>query len=444
MAKLFGTDGIRGIVNEKLTAQLAFNLGKAYAIVLQNTAKYKKILVGRDTRISGQMLCSAFVAGLNSMGFSAILPNVLPTPAHSFLTRTLEVDGGVMLTASHNPPEHNGIKFCDENGNKLSKEIQEEIERVAFNIDSYLGCEPMQVGGFEQNEDLLANWVNHVVETLDLPNFEGLKIALDTANGAGSAVIPYVYKMLGAKVIAFNNEGDGSKINRDCGSLHLDKFIAECVANDVFLGFSFDGDADRVMVIDGKGNIIDGTDLMYIFANYLNKKGELKGNVISTIVTNCGLENSLEKLGIKLTRTQVGGQYIQREMLATGANLGGEENGHIMLGQVGTESDGMSVSLFLLKILLETKEPLQQLLAGLIRTKVVNSDVRVSERQKQEVESGVLTDFVDELENSLNNSGRIVVRTSGTESLVRVLVEGEDEAELKRINDLIVQKINEL
>ena len=197
MAKLFGTDGIRGIVNEKLTAQLAFNLGKAYAIVLQNTAKYKKILVGRDTRISGQMLCSAFVAGLNSMGFSAILPNVLPTPAHSFLTRTLEVDGGVMLTASHNPPEHNGIKFCDENGNKLSKEIQEEIERVAFNIDSYLGCEPMQVGGFEQNEDLLANWVNHVVETLDLPNFEGLKIALDTANGAGSAVIPYVYKMLG-------------------------------------------------------------------------------------------------------------------------------------------------------------------------------------------------------------------------------------------------------
>ena len=443
--KLFGTDGIRGIANEKLTAQLAFNMGQAFAVSLNKDAKYKKIIIGRDTRVSGQMLSCAFVAGLNSMGFSAILPNVLPTPALSYLTKTLEVDGGVMITASHNPAEHNGLKFYDCNGCKLSLQKQAELEEIYFNIDSYLGCSPMEVGGMEFNDDLLKLWVDHIVSVLELKSLKGLKIALDTANGASYAVAPYIFKMLGAQVICYNNNCDGININRDCGSTHMEQFVAECVANDVDFGFSFDGDADRMMTVAKGGKILDGTDLMYIFAKYLKDKNKLiDDTLVTTIVTNCGLEHSLEKLGIKTIRTQVGGIHIQTEMLKNGYNLGGEENGHIMVGDVNSESCGITSSLFLLKIILDTNLTIQDLLKDLQRSLIASSNVYVSERQKQEVAKGALNDLVNELEAELGNSGRIVLRPSGTECLIRTLVEGDNQEQLDKINSVLENAVKNI
>ena len=443
--KLFGTDGIRGIANEKLTAQLAFNMGQAFAVSLSKNANFKKVIVGRDTRISGQMLSCAFVAGLNSMGFSAILPGILPTPALSYLTKTLDVDGGVMITASHNPAEHNGLKFYNSNGEKLSLAQQAELEETYFNIDSCLGCAPLEIGGMDFDEDLLKLWVDHVESTLDIKSLNGFKIALDTANGAGFAVIPYVFKMLGAQVICYNNKNDGININRDCGSTHMEKFVAECVANNVDYGFSFDGDADRMMAVTKDGKIIDGTDMMYIFAKYLKEKNLLKDDIlVTTIVTNCGLENSLHDLGINVLRTQVGGIHIQTEMLKNSYNLGGEENGHIMVGDVNSESCGLTSSLFLLKIIIEKNESASELLKGLERTLIASSNVYVSERQKQEVAKGVLNDLVNELETELGNSGRIVLRPSGTECLIRTLVEGDDQDKIDKINNILENAVKNI
>lgn len=444
MGNLFGTDGIRGIANEKITAETALNLGKAFAINLSKNACFRRVIVGCDTRVSGQMLVSAFVAGLNSQGFSAVLPNILPTPALSYLTRSLDVDGGVMITASHNAPEFNGIKFYDKDGNKLEKAEQDEIEKIYFEIDSYLGCEPMEIGNNEENEDLTKLWVDHLIDTLKMPSLNGVKIALDCANGAAYAVAPYVFKSLGAVVTSYNNFDDGSQINVDCGSTHIDGFISACVSNGVDWGFSFDGDADRVLAVTSAGELIDGTDMLYIFAKYLKEKGALPHDtVVSTIITNCGLEHSLAKLGINVVSTQVGGLFIQREMLAHGYVLGGEENGHIMYDSISPESCGITAALLLLKIVSECGN-VEKLLAGLERTKVVNADIPVSERQKVKVASGALDDYVNEFENALGSKGRIVVRPSGTESVVRVLVEGDDLKLLNNICKKLVDKVDSI
>ena len=445
MPKLFGTDGIRGIANEKMTANLAFNLGKAFGIILNETSIHKKVLIGRDTRISGQMLSSAFCAGLNSVGFSALIVGVLPTPATSYLTKILDVDGGVMITASHNPAEYNGIKFYDSLGNKLDKNTQNKIEELITNLDSFLYCPPHEVGTQEYNEDLTKLWVDHIIKTSQIKSLNGLKIALDTANGASFAVAPYIFKKLNAKTFIYNDSDDGKLINLNCGSQHTEKFIENCIKNDVDFGFSFDGDADRVIAVGKNGKIFDGTDLMFIFANYLKSKNQLNSNtVVSTIVTNCGLENSLQKDDITLIRTNVGGIYIQTKMQELSLSLGGEENGHIMLSEFGAESDGISTALFLLKIAIDENFSIEDTLSNLTRTLVKNSDIPVSERQKQLVESGELQDFVTELEKDLDNSGRIVVRTSGTEPLVRILVEGEDEEKLENLNHILAQKVKNL
>ncbi len=445
MGNLFGTDGIRGVANEKVTALMAYNLGKALAIHLLRTAKYKVVLVGRDTRVSGEMIFSALSAGLNEMGFSVLTTGVLPTPALSYLTRTLEVDAGVMITASHNPATHNGVKLYDSDGRKMPQDMQAEIEKIYADIESYRGVEPENIGGVEQNDDLLRLWVDYIIEALKMPKLNGLKIALDTANGAGSAVIPFVFKLLGARGMAFNNSLDGSLINRDCGSVHAEKFASVVVNAGADYGFSFDGDADRVLVINRDGRILDGSDMMYIFARYLHEKGELHGDtLVSTTITNCGLESSLNSFGIKMVRTNVGGLFIENEMLAKNYNLGGEENGHIMYSDVNGESCGLTAALLLLKIVIEKKKSAVDLLEGLKRTKIATADVIVSERQKVEIEKGALDDFVNELEDTLGSAGRIIVRPSGTERVIRVLVEGENESVLNLLRDKIAREIEKI
>lgn len=443
MGKLFGTDGIRGIANEKLTAELAFNLGKSFAIYLSKTAKFRKVVIGTDTRISGQMLCFAFVSGLNSMGFSAILAGIVPTPALSCLAKMLEVDGGVMITASHNSAEYNGFKFYDCNGLKTTQIFQDEVEKIYTEIDSYRGCEPIGIGGAEE-KDLLKIWVDNIVESLDNPKFDGYKIALDTANGATYAVAPYIFKMLGAITTTFNNSKNGALINKNCGSTHIEGFIAECVASGVDFGFSFDGDGDRVLVVCKNGEVLDGADLMYIFANYLHQKGVLKGEkIVSTIITNCGLEDSLKKCGIEMLRTPVGSGSVQQAMIENDLIFGAEESGHIMLSQ-GSEACGITTALMFLKIIKETGKDINELLEGFERSSVVKTDIAVSERQKIEVENNILDDLVAELEEELGCFGRIVLRTSGTESVVRIVVEGKDQYMLENINDRLVKAVQDL
>ncbi len=430
MRKLFGTDGIRGIANEKLTAEGALKLGKAFAVNLSKNARYKKVLIVKDTRVSGDMLVTGFISGLNSMGYSAIVTEILPTPAVSFLVNTIEVDGGVMITASHNPPIYNGIKFYNAEGEKISLEEQDNIERIYYDIENFLGCEPTSIGSIEYM-DLGKLWVDHILNSLKMPSLSGFKIALDLANGATYNIVPYVFKRLGAHIMSYNDTDCGLYINADCGSTHYEKFVTECVKNQVDFGFTFDGDGDRVLVVLSNGRVLDGSDILYIFARYLYKHHRLeKDTLVTTKIANCGLEQSLNKAGIKVVRTEVGGLFIREEMLKSKFNLGGEENGHIILGDVGAESCGLTTVLLLLKIIIEENCTAIKLLEGLERTEMVTADIPVSDRQKALVGSGVMDDYIAALEEELASQGRIVVRASGTEDVVRVLVEGYDREKL--------------
>lgn len=443
--QLFGTDGIRGVVGEKLTKELAYNIGRAYGIAIRDEAKHKRILLGRDTRTSGEMLATAVSEGLNSVGFDVVSAGILPTPAHNYLSKTLAVDGGVMITASHNPPEHNGIKFCGIDGGKLPENLQQKIEDITLEIDKYKDITVARLGQAITDTRLPNLWVEYILSTLWHPDFSGIKVALDTANGAGYEVIPETFRRTGAEVLVFYNESTGKNINRDCGSTNVDKFAKICLKNNADIGFSFDGDADRIMVVAKDGRIIDGTDLMFIFGKYYAQNDKLVGNtVVSTIITNSGLESSLGALGINFVRTKVGGQYIQREMQEHGYVIGGEENGHLMLGDIGEGSDGMCVGLYLLKIMQKCKCDVLSLLEGLERAKIAKSDLHVTESQKSAVDNGALDSLTNELSGVLGDNGRIIVRTSGTETVVRVLVEGKDQDMLDAINKIIDYKIASL
>lgn len=427
----FGTDGIRGVVGEKLTATLAQRIGKAYGQALLDAGEKGKILIGRDTRTSGKMLFDAVSGGLNKMGFDVVDAGIITTPAHNYLTRAGEFVGGVMITASHNPATHNGIKLCDQHGKKCSIEFLENVERRLEQADDLSAEECGKISVFA---DLGLDWVDFILKSLDYPDLSGLRVALDLANGAGYELIPEGYRRAGADVVVCNAESDGVNINNNCGSVNVDKFVPVVLENRADVGFSFDGDADRIMAVDRYGRIIDGTDMMYILGMYYAEKGKLVGDtVVSTIITNQGLENSLNRHGLKLSRTAVGGQYVQREMDSKGFCVGGEENGHMMLADIGEGSDGMCVGLYLLKIMREKNCDLGDLLKGLIRTNVAKSDLTVTETQKQKVNDGAVRDFVAKQHALLGTDGRIIVRTSGTECVVRVLVEGQNQPLLDQI-----------
>ena len=443
--KLFGTDGIRGIVGEKLTEELAYRIGRAYGLVLASSGKRCSVLLGRDTRVSGQTLMENVARGLNSARVDVVIAGILPTPAHTYLSKIYGVDGGVMITASHNPPEHNGLKFCDGEGNKLSQETQMKIEELALAMPVGVAYNADFGGKTMIDLTLVDSWKEYILDSLGNPDFSGIKVALDMANGAGFEIIPEVFRKTGATVLPFFTESDGKNINRDCGSVNVDKFVKTCLDNNADIGFSFDGDADRIMVVARNGQIVDGTDLMYIFGRYYAQKGKLVGDtVVSTIVTNSGLDRSLGKYGINLVRTQVGGQYVQREMTEHGYVIGGEENGHMLLGDIGEGSDGMCIGLYLLKIMKEQNADVLDLLQDLERAKIAKSDLHVTEAQKKAVENGALEQTVHEMESRLGNRGRIVLRTSGTESVVRILVEGEEQPLLDEINLILSNKVKEL
>lgn len=441
MGRLFGTDGVRGIANKELTPELAFNLGRAAAKVLSKFHKKPLFVIGKDTRISGDMLEAAVIAGLCSSGADVIKAGIVPTPAVAYLTRYFKADSGVVVSASHNPMEYNGIKFFDSRGYKLPDELEDEIEEVMNNGDFK---ENLPVGaevGRVFEKDGLSLYVNYVASLFEENYFEGFKIALDCANGAAFKAAPLVFEKLGAKVSVINNEPDGCNINVKCGSTHPEA-ISEFIKDKEFdIGFTFDGDADRLIAVDENGEVVDGDHIMAIWGVYLKEKGKLfKDTVVATIMSNMGLEVALKKMGIKMVRTKVGDRYVMEEILKNGYNFGGEQSGHIIFLEHNTTGDGIITAVNLFAVLKEKNTKLSELKNIMQVFPQVLINVKVRSKDGFETNAEVRKE-IERAERELGENGRIVVRPSGTEPLIRVMVEGERKDTIENIAKRVAEVI---
>ncbi len=435
MARLFGTDGVRGIANVELTCDLAFRLGQASAAVLASDVHRPTILVGRDTRISGEMLESALVAGICSVGARAVLVEVLPTPAIAYLTRYYEADAGVVISASHNTVEYNGIKFFDKNGYKLPDAIEDKIEEL---VQSGLPADmemPMgeRVGRPVRQRNATRRYVDFVKETTSV-RLDGLHVVLDCAQGASYEVAPMAFKELGAQVSCYYHEPDGTNINDNCGSTHpqrLCELVRELGAD---VGFAFDGDADRLMAVDERGQLIDGDKVLAILALYLKEKGLLRSNtLVATVMSNMGLDIAMKKNGIKLEKTKVGDRYVLEKMLETGYVLGGEQSGHVILLDHNTTGDGLVTAIQVISAMVAAQRPLSRLAAVMQVMPQSQYAAHVDDKKKFDYDKNEkIMQMVAELEKKYKDQGRLVVRASGTEPRVRVMIEGPDQRELDK------------
>ncbi|NMA69090.1 MAG: phosphoglucosamine mutase [Desulfitobacterium sp.] len=440
MDKLFGTDGVRGVANKDLTPELAFDLGRAGAYVLSKEHPNLKIVIGKDTRISGDMLESALIAGICSVGADVLRVGVLPTPGIAYLTRTLDACAGVVISASHNPVQDNGIKFFGTSGYKLPDAVEEEIENIVLKQEkpwqTPLGPE---VGRVIEVDDAQEQYIDFLKSTVG--SLEGLKVVYDGANGAAYKVGPQVLRELGAEIIPLAVEPDGININDCCGSTHPELIQKAVVEHQAHIGLANDGDADRLIAVDEKGNIIDGDFIMVILALAYKKQGKLKENsLVVTVMSNLGLHISLREAGITVYETQVGDRYVMEELLRTGATLGGEQSGHIILLDHNTTGDGLLTGLQLLKVMKEEGKPLSKLAAQMERLPQVLINAEVKDKGKA-MENPYVIQKVEEIKRYLGERGRILVRPSGTESLIRVMVEGEEQGKLVHLAQSVVDII---
>lgn len=433
MTKFFGTDGVRGIANSELTPELAFKLGRFGGYVLTKHANERpKVLIGRDTRISGQMLEGALVAGLLSIGAEAMRLGVITTPGVAYLTKALGAQAGVMISASHNPVEDNGIKFFGPDGFKLSDDEEEEIEEL-LNQDTDDLPRPVgkDLGIVSDYFEGSQKYLQFLKQTVD-EEFTGIHVALDCANGSTSSLATYLFADLDADVSTMGASPNGLNINDGVGSTHpeaLAAFVQEKGAN---VGLAFDGDGDRLIAVDEKGQIIDGDQIMYICAKYLKQEGLLKKNtVVSTVMSNLGFHKGLEALGINSVQTAVGDRYVVEEMKANGFNLGGEQSGHIIFLDHNTTGDGLLTGLQLINIMKIANKPLSELAAEMKKypQKLVN--VKVTDKYHV-LENEKIKSVIDEVEREMAGNGRVLVRPSGTEPLVRVMVEAQTAEDCSR------------
>ncbi|MGL4741454.1 MAG: phosphoglucosamine mutase [Sarcina sp.] len=435
MGRLFGTDGVRGIANTELTSELAYDLGRAGAYVLTKGTHKPKILVAKDTRISGDMLESALVAGILSVGAEAIVIGVIPTPAVAHLTREYNADAGVMISASHNPVEYNGIKFFNSQGYKLSDELEDKIQHV---IETGFKGVPSPIGagiGRETKDhnanDLYIEYSKRIVDG----HLEGLKIALDCANGAAYSVAEKTFEELGAQVMVIHNKPDGININEKCGSTHpedLMKFVKE---HNCDLGFAYDGDADRCLAVDENGNLVDGDFLMTITAKFLKERGQLKDNtLVVTVMSNLGLMLACEREGIKTEITAVGDRYVLENMVENEYMLGGEQSGHIILLGHNSTGDGLATSLQIANIVKQTGTSLSELakVMKVLPQVLINAKVPNNMKNIHEVDEEIKSEIA-KIEALLEGKGRVLIRPSGTEPLVRVMLEGENQSEIDKL-----------
>jgi phosphoglucosamine mutase len=436
--KLFGTDGIRGVANvEPMTSEMALRLGRAVAHVFHKGDHRGKILIGKDTRLSGYMLETAMASGICSMGVDAVLLGPLPTPGIAFLTRSLRADAGAVISASHNPFQDNGIKFFAANGFKLPDDVELEIEHLLLDgsLDA-LRPSATDIGKAFRLDD--ADGRYNVFVKACFPRhltLEGLRIAIDCANGAAYGVGPEVLSELGASVVATGVDPDGQNINDGCGAVHPERIARAVVENDCHVGIALDGDGDRAIFVDDKGEIVDGDEVLAIAAREMIEHGTLsKATLVATVMSNLGLERALAKLGGSVVRTPVGDRYVVERMLRDGLNLGGEPSGHVVFLDHTTTGDGLITALLVLATVVERGRPLSELRRLMERFPQVLKNVRVSEKRDLD-ELPAVTAAVRSAESELGERGRVVVRYSGTESLARVMIEGENEDVIRRLAD---------
>lgn len=432
MGKYFGTDGVRGVANKELTAEMAYSIGRCGGYVLAGGVDRPKVVIGMDTRISGLMLESALVAGLLSIGADVIRLGVVSTPGVAYLTRTLKADAGVMISASHNPVEDNGIKFFGGDGFKLSDETENKIEEL---MDAYEDTLPRPIGSglgtVTVDEQAKFTYLEYLKTTVS-SQFDGLKIVLDCANGAAYELAPKLFADLGAEVITIGAEPDGLNINEQCGSTHPEKLKEEVIRHGADAGLAFDGDADRLIAIDETGAEVDGDFILCICGDAMNRAGKLHdGTIVSTVMSNIGFYKATEKLGLKTAKTAVGDRYVMEEMRRGGYNLGGEQSGHVIFLDYNTTGDGMLTAIQLINTLKESGKKLSELKGLMKQYPQVLVNVRVEDKSKYEGNS-VIEEAIAMIESKLGDNGRVLVRPSGTESLIRVMAEGPDRIELEQ------------
>lgn len=429
MGRLFGTDGARGIANTELTAQLAMNIGKAAAMVLiSDDVKHPTVLIGKDTRLSGDMLEGALIAGLCSVGANVILLGVVPTPAVAFLITKYKADAGIMISASHNPYEFNGIKILNNKGYKLPDTLENEIEAIVLDGQiSYAVANEKSIGKVTVAENALNDYIDHVVSTIDY-DLMGMKIALDCSNGSSSKTAQKLFEKLGARCHMLFDKPDGVNINDNCGSTHPQTLMKYVVENGLDAGLAFDGDADRCLAVDDKGQLVDGDFIIAICAADLKSRGLLKKNaVVGTVMTNMGFNKFCEENGMNFVATKVGDRYVLEEMLKSGYNIGGEQSGHVIYLDYATTGDGQLTGAHLLSIINRRNARLSSIATLMERFPQVLINVNITNDKKPLLLTDeVVREKITSVENTLQSMGRILVRASGTEPIVRVMLEGED------------------
>ena len=448
MRKYFGTDGVRGVANKELTCDLAYKLGRAGGYVLTNNEYKVKVVVGKDTRQSGDMLEAALIAGLMSVGCDVITVGVIPTPGVAYLTRKYGAECGVVISASHNPMEDNGIKFFNKDGFKLDDEIELKIEEYIDNMEK-IAYNPIgnEVGVRIHKHTAAQDYVDYLKSIVDT-DLTGLKVVLDCANGAAYKVAPEVFRELGAEVIAMNVTPDGEIINHKCGSTHPEGLQKAVVEHNADLGLAYDGDADRLIAVDETGTIVDGDHIMILGAVYLKKQNKLANDtLVVTTMSNIGLHVAAKEYGIDLAITDVGDRYVIEEMKKSGHNLGGEQSGHMIFLDYNTTGDGTLSSLIVSKIVKEDGKTLseQSALMTTYPQVLINVDVR-NEVKNKFMENDEIRTEIEKLEKLMAGTGRVLIRPSGTQPLVRVMLEGKDEGQIRELAqelaDLIKAKLS--
>ena len=444
MARLFGTDGVRGVANEELTPTLAMHLGQAGAYVLTKENQHKPtIMVGTDTRISGDMLANALMAGACSVGANCIYVGVVPTPAIAYLTQKYKVDAGVVISASHNPVEFNGIKFFDGNGFKLPDALEDEIEELIKNdMRGVKFPTGSRVGKIKYRNDAREEYINHAIQSVNV-DLSGMKIVVDCAEGASFYTSVEALKELGAEVVAIHNNPDGVNINANCGSTHPEELQARVVFEKADVGLAFDGDADRLMAVEELGNVINGDQLMAIIGTHMKAQNKLKNDtIVATVMSNLGFFMMADEKKIHVEQTKVGDRYVLERMREIGASLGGEQSGHIIFLDENTTGDGLLSALHLLQVIVETGQSLSELATVMQMMPQAQAGARVANHKKDKyLDYPEIAKAIEEVSERFAGEGRVLIRPSGTEPLVRVMIEGKEqkqiEAEAKRLANLI-------
>ena len=444
MARLFGTDGVRGVANEELTPLLAMQLGQAGATVLTKENEHRPtIMVGCDTRISGDMLANALMAGICSVGANAVYVGVIPTPAVAYLTKKYKVEAGVVISASHNPVEFNGIKFFDGNGYKLPDSMEDEIEALIRNgmqgVEMPTGS---RVGKIKYRTDAREEYINHAIQSVPV-DLSGLKIVVDCAEGASFYTSVEALRELGANVVPIHNMPDGTNINSNFGSTHMEELQARVVYEKANVGLAFDGDADRLLAVDENGAIVDGDQIMAVVGNHMRNQGKLKKDtIVATVMSNLGFFQMGEREKLHMEQTKVGDRYVLERMREIGASLGGEQSGHVIFLDENTTGDGLLSALHLLEVMVDTGKPLSELASIMTVMPQALVNARVPNHKKDKyMEYPEIAGAIDELNRKFAGDGRVLIRPSGTEPKVRVMIEGRDQKmideEAHKLADLI-------